>query len=225
MFGYYFIVLKRKELTTTHKATKAQSFGRACLEGNFELIETATGDTLSSTDLLGKWVLIYFGFTRCPDICPEQLEKLAYAIEGVQEAKKRDPDVDDFEALFISIDCKRDSFEEINEYCEQFHPKLKCLSGTESAVDHAAKSFRLYYAKGIADEDDPNYLMDHTICIFLVNPEGKIEEYYTQYKTPGEIIYTTIERMKMWKVEQDFVAKMKRIEERKRKKREKEESQ
>ena len=79
--------MKRKELTTTHKATKAQSFGRACLEGNFELIETATGDTLSSTDLLGKWVLIYFGFTRCPDICPEQLEKLAYAIEGVQEAK------------------------------------------------------------------------------------------------------------------------------------------
>ena len=59
------------------------TFGRACLEGHFDLIQTSTGEPFSSKDLKGKWALIYFGFTRCPDICPEQLEKLAYVIEAV----------------------------------------------------------------------------------------------------------------------------------------------
>ena len=66
-----------------------------------------------------------FSFTRCPDICPEQLEKLAYVIEGVEQQKKRYPDIADFEAMFISIDCARDTFEEINDYVKDFHPKLK----------------------------------------------------------------------------------------------------
>ena len=77
-------------------------------------------------------------------------------------------------------------------------------------------------------EGDENYLMDHTIVIFLVNPEGKftskprfllfsgkIEEYFTQYKTPGEIIFTTVEKMKLWKVEKDFIETMRKIDERK----------
>ena len=122
---YLFVVLKRKQWAKEHQMTKAQTFGKACLEGNFELIETATGNTFSSVDLLGKWGLIYFGFTRCPDICPEQLEKLAYVIEGVDNQRKKDPEVGDFEAFFISIDCQRDTFEEINDYVKDFHPKLK----------------------------------------------------------------------------------------------------
>ena len=79
-------------------------------------------------------------------------------------------------------------------------------------------------------EGDENYLMDHTIVIFLVNPEGKsrkprsdfwtlclgkIEEYFTQYKTPGEIIFTTVEKMKLWKVQKDFVETMRKIDARK----------
>ena len=83
VFGYYFIHLKRVELAEDHKAVKVASFGRACLEGHFDLIQTANGEPFSSKDLIGKWALIYFGFTRCPDICPEQLEKLAYVIEAV----------------------------------------------------------------------------------------------------------------------------------------------
>jgi len=212
---YIFVILRRKELSKEHQETKRQTFGKACLEGNFELIETATGDTFSSVDLLGKWGLVYFGFTRCPDVCPEQLEKLAYVIEGVNNQKEKNPELGDLEAFFISIDTARDTFEQINDYCKDFHPQLKGLSGTETAVDHAAKSFRIYFSKGIVDDGDENYLMDHSIVIFLVNPEGKVEEYFTQYKSPGEVIFTTIERMKLWTVEQDFADTMRKIDARK----------
>ena len=98
------------------------------------MVETATGNRFSSVDLLGKWGLVYFGFTRCPDVCPEQLEKLAYVIEGVQTQREKQPELEEMEAVFISIDTARDTFDQINEYCADFHPLLKGLSGTESGT-------------------------------------------------------------------------------------------
>jgi len=207
-----------------HKARKVEVLGRAHLDGKFDLIRTKDGEPFSTDDLLGKWSIIYFGFTRCPDVCPEQLEKLAYVVQSI-EASKENPksDFHDVEVvpIFISIDCRRDTFEEINEYCESFHPSLVGLSGTEQQVDNAAKSFRLYFSKGMVDENDPEYLMDHTVVLFLLNPENKVQEYFTQRKSPGQIIFETHSAIRKYKTEIDFATKMMELQARREEKKRK----
>jgi len=210
-----YVWILRQRSNKEHVAKKVETLGRASLEGKFDLVQTKDGEEFSTDDLLGKWSLIYFGFTRCPDVCPEQLEKMAYVIQSIEETKKNPKsemsDVD-IVPLFISIDVRRDTFEEINEYCESFHPSLIGLSGTEKQVDAAAKSFRLYFSKGMYGESDEDYLLDHTVVIFLLNPENKIEEYFTQSKSPGQIIFETHQAIKKWKFLDDFIEVARQIE-------------
>jgi len=86
MFAIYVWNLRNRQ-KDNHKARKIETFGRACLDGKFDLVRTLDGEVFSTDDLLGKWAIIYFGFTRCPDVCPEQLEKLAYVIQSVEQCK------------------------------------------------------------------------------------------------------------------------------------------
>ena len=80
---YVWNIRNRKK--ANHKARKVQTFGKAYLDGKFDLVQTKNGEPFSTDDLIGKWALIYFGFTRCPDVCPEQLEKLAYVIQSIEQ--------------------------------------------------------------------------------------------------------------------------------------------
>lgn len=135
--------------------------------GEFKLIDQ-NGQPFTQDDLKGKFSIIYFGFTHCPDICPEQLDKLGVWLDGLAKHHI------DIQPLFISCDPDRDTPEVINAYLKDFHPKIIGLTGDYDEVKQMCKSYRVYFntpRKEDVKQDD--YLVDHSILFYLVAPEGE----------------------------------------------------
>lgn len=124
--------------------------------------------------------MLYFGFTHCPDICPDELVKLAAAIDDVEKRTGKQ-----VQPVFISIDPERDSVEKVNEYVKGFHPRLRGLTGPVEKVKEAAKAYRVYYTKTNDDPDD--YLVDHSIIMYLLDPEGQFMAFYGKNLDKAEL--------------------------------------
>ncbi|CAK8682940.1 protein SCO1 homolog, mitochondrial-like [Clavelina lepadiformis] len=161
-----------------------RSYGKPLLGGDFELVNQ-DGEPTGNKDFLGKWILIYFGFTHCPDICPEELEKMGNVVDIVN----REDFIPDLLPVFISIDPERDTTEAVKTYISEFHPDMVGLTGTREQVDQASRAFRVYYSAGPKDNDD-DYLVDHTVIMYLVDDKGEFCEYFGQTKSAGEIAST-----------------------------------
>jgi len=192
-FFYYARSLKEKEILKERK----KMIGKAKIGGGFELTDH-TGKTRKSEDFLGKWILLYFGFTHCPDICPEELEKVAEIVDTLAKEKL------ELQPLFISVDPKRDGVKEVAEYVQEFHPNLIGLTGTEDQVREACRSYRVYFSAGPADDDD-DYIVDHTIIVYLVNPDGEFVDYYGQTKDAETICRSLRHHMETFSINKKFL--------------------
>jgi len=132
------------------------------------------GERMTDADLAGNPSLIYFGYATCPDVCPTELADVAAAAEIVSE--KTDMDVN---SVFITVDPKRDTVENLGEYVPYFSEAMIGLTGTDAEVASVAKAYRVYYAER-PDEDFPDgYSMDHSSYIYLL---GKDAEFITYFK-------------------------------------------
>ncbi|XP_041819787.1 protein SCO2 homolog, mitochondrial isoform X1 [Chelmon rostratus] len=149
--------------------------------GNFSLLDH-TGRRRTKKDFLGSWVLLYFGFTHCPDICPDELDKLS----AVVSALDRDASLPPVQPLFITVDPQRDDTQALARYVKDFHPRLIGLTGTPEEVKHAGRDYRVYASPGPKDEDG-DYIVDHTILIYLVSPDGLFLDYYNRMKDQEQI--------------------------------------
>ncbi|XP_060930844.1 protein SCO2 homolog, mitochondrial [Limanda limanda] len=150
-------------------------------QGNFSLLDHR-GQRRTKQDFLGCWVLLYFGFTHCPDICPEELEKMC----AVVSALDRDTSLPPVQPLFITVDPDRDDVEALARYVKDFHPRLIGLTGTSEEVKHAGQDYRVYASPGPKDEDG-DYIVDHTILIYLISPDGLFLDYYNRTKNEEQI--------------------------------------
>ena len=138
--------------------------GTALIGGPFSLI-AADGSAVSDRTYRGKWQIIYFGYTYCPDACPVALTKLSLALE------KLGADASKLQALFITVDPERDTQQVLSEYLKSFDSRIVGLTGSKAQIDDVAKEFRVYVAPQKTDGDD--YLVDHGAYAYVVNPQGK----------------------------------------------------
>lgn len=170
---------KEKELQIEKNRTR--SLGKASLGGSWELVDH-TGKSLSSQDLIGRWILIYFGFTHCPDVCPDEIEKMCKVVDVLDN----DSAVPDIIPLFITVDPVRDSVSAVDKYIKEFSSKLIGLTGSVEQVGRAAKAYRVYFSQGPKDDED-DYIVDHTIIMYLIDANGNFVDFYGQNKTVDEI--------------------------------------
>ncbi|XP_034046808.1 protein SCO1 homolog, mitochondrial [Thalassophryne amazonica] len=169
-----------------------RSVGKPALGGSFSLVDH-NNKPAKSEDFFGRWILIYFGFTHCPDICPEELEKMVEVVDEIDKMKT----VPNLTPLLITIDPDRDTPEALAAYVKEFSPKLIGLTGTAAEIGEVSRLFRVYYSQGPKDEDN-DYIVDHTIIMYLVGPDGEFVQYFGQDKKSGEITKSIAEYMKTY---------------------------
>lgn len=136
------------------------------LPSDFRLINDQ-GESVQLRDLQGKWTLLYFGYTFCPDICPTTLADLK-AMNAALGDK-----ADDAQVIFVTLDPERDTPERLDAYLNAFDPSFMGLTGTLEAIDAAATEFGVFYQKHIT-EGASGYLIDHTSTVNLIDPKGYV---------------------------------------------------
>jgi protein SCO1/2 len=138
--------------------------GAALIGGPFSLTDQ-NGKTRTDAEFRGKLMLVYFGYTYCPDFCPTELNTISEAM-GLLGA-----DAARVQPIFITIDPERDTVQQMKLYAESFDPRLIALTGTAEQIAVVAKGYRVYYAKAPGAKGD-DYLMDHSTFIYLMGPDG-----------------------------------------------------
>jgi protein SCO1/2 len=156
---------------SVREAPLTQTTGEASVGGPFRLT-AHNGREVTDADFRGKLMLVFFGYSYCPDICPTELQVMTDALNMLgDDAVKIQP-------LFITVDPQRDTPEQLATYMKNFHPSLLGLSGSPQAVDAAVKAYRAYSAK-VQGGDADNYLMDHSAIVYLIGPDGR---YITHFR-------------------------------------------
>ena len=140
----------------------------ASIGGPFELTGK-DGKTVRYADFDGRYRMVYFGYTFCPDVCPVDVQVM---MQAHARFAKAEPDLaQQIQPLFITIDPARDTPAIVGEFAAAFSPKLLGLTGSEAQISAAAKEFAVYYARG--KETSGGYLMDHSRVAFLMGREGQ----------------------------------------------------
>ncbi|XP_041854383.1 protein SCO1 homolog, mitochondrial [Melanotaenia boesemani] len=183
----------KKEKEELIEKERNKSIGRPALGGPFSLVDHNNKPT-KSEDFLGQWILIYFGFTHCPDICPDELEKMIEVVDEIDRIKS----LPNLTPILITIDPDRDTPEAMAAYVKEFSPKLIGLTGTAPQIDEVSRAYRVYYSQGPKDEDN-DYIVDHTIIMYLVGPDGDFVEYFGQNKRSVEITNLIAAHMRKYK--------------------------
>ena len=158
---------------------KVTSSGTAAIGGPFELVDT-DGKQVSNQTYRGKWMLIYFGYTFCPDACPTALSNMGIALQALgAEANAVQP-------LFITVDPKRDTVATLHSYLQSFDPRIIGLTGSEAQIGAVAKTYRVY-VEPQKPEVDGNYLVDHSSYLYLMNPNGTFVDVVQSTTPPAQI--------------------------------------
>ena len=146
-------------------------WSREPVGGPFALVDH-TGKRRTDADFRGKLLLLYFGFTYCPDVCPTDLQAIGQAL--IQLGRS----ADDVQPVFVTLDPDRDTSRRLADYVTFFHPRLIGLTGDASAIRQAARAYKVYYAKVPARS---GYTIDHSGYVYLMDRGGK----YLGFFPPG----------------------------------------
>lgn len=178
--GKYFGLFGPSSSTLASK-TALQPPPKLAVGGPFDLV-SHEGRTVTDADYRGRLMLVFFGFTYCPDVCPTGLTAIAQAIDLLG------PDAVNVAPLFITVDPERDTPEQLREYVRHFHPRLIGLTGAPEKIAAAAKAYRVYYAKARSPGAPPDeYTMDHTSIVYLMDRDGKFLAHFSHGTEPRTI--------------------------------------
>jgi len=147
--------------------------------GPFQLVDSQSGKTVTDQDYKGKWLLIYFGYTHCPDACPTALNDLSLALDKLGDKRR------DMAPLFITIDPERDTADVMKDYAASFAPDIVGLTGSTDQIAKAEKEYRVYAAKH--PTKDGGYDMDHSSIIYVMDPSGRFVTNFTHETDPDQM--------------------------------------
>lgn len=173
--------------------TETNSSGTASIGGPFELVNQ-DGKTVTQDDFKGKYMLAYFGYTFCPDVCPTELQVIGTALDMMP-----DDVANEVTPVFFTVDPERDTVEAVAEYVPYFHDRMVGLTGTVEQTTAAAKAYRVYYAKSIPEgqsEDTDTYLMDHSSFVYLMDRDGQFVRHFNYGTSPEDMAKGVTEAVK-----------------------------
>jgi protein SCO1 len=133
--------------------------------GPFQLVDSA-GHPVTDQAFRGKYMLVYFGYTFCPDVCPTTLSDVATALD------KLGPRAEQLQPLFITVDPQRDTPAVVGQYAANFSPRLVGLTGTPDQIATVAREYHVYYARHTTGSKPGDYSMDHSSILYLMGPDG-----------------------------------------------------
>jgi protein SCO1/2 len=173
------VLLGAVVLITRASGPASASAGKSPVGGNFHLVDQ-NGREVDQTVLNGKWSAVFFGYTFCPEACPTNLQTLAAAQDRLG------PKAANLQVVFISIDPGRDTPKVMKDYLssKSFPKGAIGLTGTQAQVDQAAKAYKIYYQKV---GTGPDYSMDHSDMIFLMNPQGEFVKVIPYALSPDQV--------------------------------------
>lgn len=173
------IIAAGAALWTFFRAPSQQttSSGTATVGGPFTLVDQQ-GRTVTDETFRGRWMLVFFGFTHCPDVCPTALNDMSAVLAELGTA------ADKVQPIFITVDPERDTVEAMSQYVANFDPRIVALTGTPEQIAQAAKAYRVYYKK-VPQGDD--YTMDHTGILYLMDPQGRFMTHFTPNTPPADM--------------------------------------
>jgi protein SCO1/2 len=152
--------------------------GQADVGGSFQLTDQS-GKRVSDKDFRGRYMLIYFGYSFCPDVCPTTLAVMAQALEKLGDRSQR------ITPILITIDPERDTPKVLEDYVKAFGPSFVGLTGSADEIKAVEKKYRVYAVK--KPLEGGNYGMDHSSVIYLMGPDGKIVSFYDEAISPDDL--------------------------------------
>lgn len=164
-----------------------RTVGQALVGGPFTLT-AHTGQRVSDSDYRGKFMLVFFGFTYCPDVCPTALQTVAAALE--QLGAKADRVV----PLFITVDPERDTPEQLAQYVASFSPRFVGLTGSRAEIDTVLKEYRVYAQKVEDPKSTAGYTMNHSSIIYVMGPDGSYRSHLT-HATSADVIVERLSKL------------------------------
>ena len=163
-----------------------QTSGKALIGGPFTLVDQ-TGKTVTDQDFRGRYMLVFFGFTHCPDICPAELQVMSAALDALG------PKADSVVPIFITLDPERDTQAAMAAYVKNFGPRFVGLTGSSEQIAAAAKAYRVAYSKFQQDKTSSDYIIDHSALVYLMGKDGEYITHFA-YGTPASQMTETLRR-------------------------------
>lgn len=153
---------------------------QAAIGGPFTLVG-GDGQTVTDQDFRGKWMLIYFGYTFCPDVCPTSLSVVAAALDKLDPAQ-----AEKVVPILISVDPARDTPAVVKDYAHAFHPRMVGLTGSQEQVSAVMKLFKVYAARAKGG-DEETYTVDHSSILYLMGPDGSFVSHFAHGVTASDL--------------------------------------
>ena len=179
------VLAMRHHPSEVARSWKGTSTGTADIGGPFAL-ETAAGAKVTDQTYRGKWMVVYFGYTSCPDACPTALNNISVALEKLGKT------ADKIQPLFITVDPERDKPPVMSAFLESFDPRIVGLLGTRAQIDAVANAYRVFFK--LHKEQGDNYLVDHSAYFYLMGPDGKFVD-IVEGATPGDQIAAKVAKL------------------------------
>ncbi len=149
-----------------------KTMGQALVGGPFTLTDH-TGRRVTDQDFRGRFMIVFFGFTFCPDVCPTALQVMAAALDKIgSKAEQITP-------VLITVDPERDTPEQMAMYVKSFHPRLVGLTGAPDEIAAVAKAYRAYFKRVPDPKSSGGYTMDHSAIIYVMGPDGAFRTHFT----------------------------------------------